>query len=844
MNQPTRLPGAVTTRRLAGSVTAGAVMAGMLTAVGVAAAGPASAAVQLENNFNYKCDVNAAGMGLGVKNVGIHAAVSVPRSVEPGQTLPARKTQITLTMPEDLRAATLGLLGAKTAGGKSSDAAITITAPGVADGIVVPIGNLSAPQTAIPTGADATWKIPTEGDIPDITVPESATDVATLRMPAKFTVDATLVKPDGSTIGPEGAVKMKCDLDADGPNGDGVFGEIPIVPAGTPLTALDVTWTKPVYTEDPLNFSGIRIPLRSKGGTGDDVTYELVTMPTGNNGTKIVGDAAEVVIRGNTPFGNYSFTYRAKGENGQVSAPATVTYELKNALPVTGDRTFKTTKNKPLDVWPYARDRESGGPFPWTLGGKVTYTQPSHGSVEAFFDADRPADEDFLATQHKATYVPEPGFVGKDSFTFTLTDEHGGTSTGTINVDVVEPAQAVYGELKDVRYRCAFDIKAHPGTFQPDPTGVHDETLTDIIGGIFGGDVTFRVDVKAHMPKTVAPGAKITVPDTDISLKMAQPMVELLAGTDILTGPAMDLAGFGVTTVSGVARSDAVFTETATGKTYSVPMTGLKSAEVPISLPVPAAGVSIPVKGGLPAITAPASGALKVSMPKTFEIDSFLKPNVMGFIPYVGLACTAMEGEDLTIATTPVVAPSKVTASAPTVRYGATAPKVNVSVAPSAATGTVEVRKGSTVLGRAKVSGGKASVTLPRTALKPGAHALSVRYLGDAKTTASASTVRLTVAKAKASVAAKVTTKKVVVKKTRAKVRVTVKATGVTPTGKVAVYYRGKKVGTATLRSNGTAVVTLKKLPKAGKASLSIRYLGSTTTGAATKTVKVTVKRR
>jgi len=30
--------------------------------------------------------------------------------------------------PEDLRAATLGLLGAKTAGGKSSDAAITITA--------------------------------------------------------------------------------------------------------------------------------------------------------------------------------------------------------------------------------------------------------------------------------------------------------------------------------------------------------------------------------------------------------------------------------------------------------------------------------------------------------------------------------------------------------------------------------------------------------------------------------------------------------------------------------------------------------------------------------------------
>ncbi len=119
-----------------------------------------------------------------------------------------------------------------------------------------------------------------------------------------------------------------------------------------------------------------------------------------------------------------------------------------------------------------------------------------------------------------------------------------------------------------------------------------------------------------------------------------------------------------------------------------------------------------------------------------------------------------------------------------------------------------------------------------------------MRYLGDAKTKPSSTSVRLAVLKAKASVAAKVTTKKVVAGKTRAKVRVTVKASGFTPSGRVAVYYRGKKVGTATLRKNGSAVVRLKKLSKAGRATLRVRYLGNATTGAATKTVKISVKRR
>ncbi|MGH1564531.1 DUF6801 domain-containing protein [Mumia sp. DW29H23] len=1029
MNQSTRLPGGMArTRRAVGSVTAGALVAGTLSAFGLAAAAPASAATQLDKNYNYKCNVDAAGLPLGVKNVGVRASVEVPDSVTAGETIPARKTQITLTMPEDLRASTVGLLGAKTAGGKSTDSAITITAPGVADPLVVPINNLAAPQTDVPTAVGAEWKIPTEGDVPAITVPSGASEAATLHMPGRFTIAATLVAANGTVVGSEGAVKLTCDLDAAGPNGDGVFGAIPIAaPANQPPVAKNVsvtteagtavavtldasdpegddltyTTTAPAhgslsgtapnltytpsagyvgtdsftYTandgtststatvsvkvqgaagsvtteditlQDPVlrgSFAAeTRVKLAGSGGTGA-LTYKLgkAVGPGGGSNVWLSLEGDEVVVAPSEDAvpGAFTFDYTATDTAGQ-SSTSTVTFTVVNAAPNVADRTFTTTKDKPFDGWPWARDLDSNGPFVWnTPETRFTYGDPEHGTIKAFFVGDdNPAstDSQFAAIQHKYTYVPDPGFVGTDSFTVTMTDKAGESTTGTVTMKVVEPAAAAPGVLDDVRYRCEFAIRVDSsGMPTTDPDAPIDPSMSDLVGAIMGGDATFRVDVKAHMPALLQPGEKFTVPDTDITLKMAQPMAELLAGTDFTTSmpghyPPLAEAGFGQTAVAGQATATAVFTETATGTSYEVPMSDLESDTVPMTLPVPADGVAIPVKGGLPELTAPESGALSVAMPKKMFINSVLTPGVLGgFIQAVGLDCTAMEGENLTIGTVEVDVPptaedvtattvagkpvqvalkgvdpngttlsyeagaaahgtvkvdgakatytpkagfvgadtftytvsdgvneatakvtvtvgqaaSAVRASAPTSRYG-TSPRVSVVVSPSAG-GRVEIAQGSRVLARTTVTGGRATVLLPRTALKPGTHTLSVRYLGDTATKASVSSVRVAVLKAKASVAAKVTTKKVVAKKTRAKVRVTVKASGFAPSGKVAVYYRGKKVGTATLRANGTAVVTLKKLPKAGKASLKIRYLGSATTGAATKTVKVKVKRR
>ncbi|WP_167002111.1 Ig-like domain repeat protein [Mumia sp. ZJ430] len=215
----------------------------------------------------------------------------------------------------------------------------------------------------------------------------------------------------------------------------------------------------------------------------------------------------------------------------------------------------------------------------------------------------------------------------------------------------------------------------------------------------------------------------------------------------------------------------------------------------------------------------------------------------------ISVSQTATKGSEsatATSASTAAVASAQVNstlrATAPAVRYGA-APRVTVAVAPTNAAGRVDVYKGATRLGSANAVKGRAVVVLSRTALKPGTHTLSVRYAGNASTKPSSTSARLVVAKASAKVGASVATKKIVAKKTKAKVRVTVRATGVTPTGKVAVYLGKRKLGTATLRG-GKATIKLKALPKAGKAKLSIRYLGSSTVNKATKTIKVKVRKR
>ncbi|KHL12169.1 UNVERIFIED_CONTAM: hypothetical protein LK11_38105 [Mumia flava] len=209
--------------RLAALATSAALVAG---AGGlVVASAPAASAAPVEEDYDYTCAVDAAGLSLGDHIVGVNAKVVVPDAVAPNQVVPPRKTQITLTLPETLRNATYVLLSGRTAGGYSDDAAVRLTDSGSVDK-TIPIKNLSSPPVPVPASPGASWVIPTEGDVPAIRIPASATGTGTLSMPAQFTVKATVYTANGEPVGGPDKVVMDCSF-----GGDATLATMPITGA-------------------------------------------------------------------------------------------------------------------------------------------------------------------------------------------------------------------------------------------------------------------------------------------------------------------------------------------------------------------------------------------------------------------------------------------------------------------------------------------------------------------------------------------------------------------------------------------------------------------------------------
>ena len=53
----------------------------------------------------------------------------------------------------------------------------------------------------------------------------------------------------------------------------------------------------------------------------------------------------------------------------------------------------------------------------------ISFSQAAHGTVVCLSNG-------------SCTYMPNPGFTGQDTFTYTASDGRGGTKTGTVNVNV------------------------------------------------------------------------------------------------------------------------------------------------------------------------------------------------------------------------------------------------------------------------------------------------------------------------------------------------------------------------------------------------------------------------
>ncbi|WP_419192642.1 Ig-like domain-containing protein [Kolteria novifilia] len=164
---------------------------------------------------------------------------------------------------------------------------------------------------------------------------------------------------------------------------------------------------------------------------GGELTVVDVVQPA--NGAVTINPDGTLTYTPNADFfGGDSFTYVIKDSDCCTSTAAVnIAVDPVNDAPVAGDDTATTSPNTPQTITVLTNDTDVDGD-PLSVD---SFTQPASGSV-------------VLNPDGTFSYTPDPEFHGTDSFTYTVTDGNGGTSTATVGltVDPVNDAPVVNGE--------------------------------------------------------------------------------------------------------------------------------------------------------------------------------------------------------------------------------------------------------------------------------------------------------------------------------------------------------------------------------------------------------------
>jgi VCBS repeat-containing protein len=153
----------------------------------------------------------------------------------------------------------------------------------------------------------------------------------------------------------------------------------------------------------------------------------LVSVTQGAHGTVVKN--ADGTVR-YTPAPDYSgadsFTYTVSDGHGKESiGKVTVTVTPVNDPPVANPDFWTTFEDSPATGIPImANDRDPDGDVL-----DLSVTQPAHGTVVI--------DSIIVNGIRTVTYTPAPNYNGPDSFTYTISDGHGGSATATVSMTVL-----------------------------------------------------------------------------------------------------------------------------------------------------------------------------------------------------------------------------------------------------------------------------------------------------------------------------------------------------------------------------------------------------------------------
>lgn len=132
--------------------------------------------------------------------------------------------------------------------------------------------------------------------------------------------------------------------------------------------------------------------------------------------------------------GTDSFTYRSHdGLDNSDAATVAIAVHFVNDAPVAGDDSAVTQVGVPVVMPVLENDTDADGD---TLS-VATLLQGGHGLAT-------------INEDQTVTYAPDPGFMGEDSFWYTVTDGRGGTDTATVSVSISAASTAsIHGWVAD-----------------------------------------------------------------------------------------------------------------------------------------------------------------------------------------------------------------------------------------------------------------------------------------------------------------------------------------------------------------------------------------------------------
>jgi large repetitive protein len=165
--------------------------------------------------------------------------------------------------------------------------------------------------------------------------------------------------------------------------------------------------------------TAITIDVLSNDTDPDLDTLSIDSVAQGSNGT-VTNNGTDIEYTPNADFnGTDSFTYNVSDSNGGTdTATVNVTIDPVNDDPVADDDSADTDEETSvtIDVLNNDTDTESDDL------SVESVTQGTHGSV--------------VNNGHDVTYTPDNGYMGTDSFTYTVSDGNGGADTATVNVTI------------------------------------------------------------------------------------------------------------------------------------------------------------------------------------------------------------------------------------------------------------------------------------------------------------------------------------------------------------------------------------------------------------------------